>query len=49
LFFFTIVAPFALGVKIFSDPLELKRGSNESHWLPKRDIRIDLEQSRRQF
>ena len=49
LFFFVLVSPFALGVKIFSDPLRLKYRSNESHWLPKMKTEVNLEQSRKQF
>lgn len=49
LFFFIFVSPFALAVKIFSDPLKIKHQSSKSHWLPKKEIKIDLEQYRRQF
>ncbi len=49
LFFFIFVTPFALGVKIFSDPLKIKHQSSKSHWLPKKEIKYDLEQYRRQF
>ena len=38
LFFF--VTPFALGVKVFSDPLRIKHQSSKSHWFPKKDIRM---------
>lgn len=48
-FFFVLVSPFALAVKIFSDPLQIKRRSNESHWLLKAKTEIDLEQFKRQF
>ncbi len=49
LFYFIFVTPFALGVKIFSDPLKIKHKSSKSHWLPKKEIKCDLEQYRRQF
>ena len=49
LFFFIFVSPFALAVKIFSDPLKIKHKSSKSHWLPKKEIKYDLEQYRRQF
>lgn len=49
LFFFTFVSPFALALKIFSDPLKIKHQSRESHWLPKKEINADLDQFRRQF
>jgi len=49
MFFFVFVLPFALAVKWLSDPLNIKHQSNESHWLPRKEIKIDLEQFRRQF
>ena len=49
LFYFIFVTPFALGVRIFSDPLNIKHHSSKSHWLPKKEIKYDLEQYRRQF
>jgi len=49
LFFFIFVSPFALAVKIFSDPLNIKHQSSKSHWLTKKEIKADLEQYRRQF
>ncbi len=49
LFYFIFVSPFALAVKIFSDPLNIKHKSSKSHWLTKKEINADLEQSRRQF
>ena len=49
LFFFVVVSPFALAVKMFSDPLRLRNRGNESHWLTKMTTEIDLEQFRRQF
>jgi len=49
LFFFIFVSPFAIAVKIFSDPLNIKHQTTKSHWLPKKETTTDLEQSRRQF
>lgn len=49
LFFFIFVSPFALGVKIFSDPLRIKHLTGKSHWLPKKDVKPDIEQFKRQF
>jgi len=49
LFYFIFVTPFALGVRIFSDPLNIKHKSSKSHWLLKKEIKYDLEQYRRQF
>jgi hypothetical protein len=49
LFFFLFVSPFALAVKMLSDPLNIKYRRSKSHWLPKKDIHTDLEQFKRQF
>ena len=48
-FFFLAVAPFGLAVKIFRDPLRLRKGHQETYWLDKKETADDLEQSRRQF
>lgn len=48
-FFFIVVTPFALVIKIFSDPLNIKSQILLSHWKQKEEINIDLEQFRRQF
>lgn len=49
LFFFILVSPFALAVKAFSDPLNIKHHRRTSQWLPKKEIKNGLEQYRRQF
>lgn len=49
LFYFIIVAPFALAVKIFSDPLHIKPKLSKSHWHPRKEIKMDIEEFRRQF
>jgi len=49
LFYFSILAPFALAVKIFADSLNIKHCWLESYWLPKMEAKVDLEQFRRQF
>lgn len=49
MFYFIFVSPFALAVKMFSDPLRIKHQSSKSHWLPKKEIKNELEQYRRQF
>ena len=51
-FFFIIVTPFALLVKVFSDPLRIKRPSGQNHdtcWLPKKPVNSDGSEYRRQF
>ena len=49
LFFFIFVSPAAVLVRLFSDPLGIKKCGKVSHWLPKKEIGSDLEQYRRQF
>jgi len=49
LLFFTIVLPFALAVRLLSDPLKLKYRGNKSHWLNRPETEVNLEQFRRQF
>ena len=49
LFFFILISPFALAVKVFSDPLHIKYQSRTSWWIPKKEIKNELEQYRRQF
>ncbi|MFB0564171.1 MAG: hypothetical protein ACETWK_00660 [Candidatus Aminicenantaceae bacterium] len=49
LFYFLFVSPFALALKIFSDPLRIKPHRGKSFWLIKKDIREDFDQFRRQF
>ncbi len=48
LFYFTILVPFALGVRLFSDPLDVKEHSNKSWWLKRRTRDLLLEDARRQ-
>jgi hypothetical protein len=49
LFYFLILAPFGLGVKLFSDPLSLKRNQH-SHWFQKdTPTATTWDQARRQF
>jgi hypothetical protein len=47
--YFILVSPFALAVKWFSDPLRIKRPSQESHWHIRKEEEQDIEQFRRQF
>ena len=48
LFYFVIALPFALGVKLFSDPLGLRRRLAASHWHPKNLPPLDLDWARSQ-
>jgi hypothetical protein len=49
LFYALILAPFGLAVRLFSDPLRLRR-TEQPHWLPRpKDVPASLEAGRRQF
>jgi len=47
--FFILIAPFALIVKIFSDPLNLKIRKEKSHWKEKKASSSSLEDYKRQY
>jgi len=46
--FFIPIAPFALAVRLFMDPLSTKRRTKGTHWLPLLAKDVNLEQLRRQ-
>jgi hypothetical protein len=48
LFYFTIFAPFGLGVRLWGDPLEMRRNLNP-RWLARNDRDLTLENARRLF
>jgi len=48
LFFFTIMVPFALGVKFLTDPLSLRKNAS-SQWLPRKPVGAKLDEARSQF
>jgi len=48
IFYFVIVAPFALAVRVFADPLGLKPKTSKG-WRPRTAGTPALEQARRQF
>lgn len=47
--YFTIVAPFAIGLRIASDPLKLKHPEGETFWHPMKRQTVSLEDAHRQF
>jgi hypothetical protein len=49
LLYFILVAPFALGVKLFSDPLRIKKQPGSSWWQEHPRQTLTLEDARRQF
>ncbi len=48
LFYFLAVAPFAIGVKLFADPLNLAE-KDHSNWVSRMVRKKGLEEARRQF
>ncbi len=48
LFYFTILVPFGLASRIFSDPLGIKRTSTTTSWLDRPAIAEELEAAKRQ-
>jgi hypothetical protein len=49
LFYFTIFAPFALVVRLFQDPLQLKAHGQTSFWLKREARETNLTEARRSF
>lgn len=47
--FFFLIAPFAFIVKTFSDPLNLKKREEKTHWHDKKVASMDLDDYKRQF
>jgi hypothetical protein len=47
LFYFTIFVPFALGVRLFGDPLQIRR--KPVRWLERETVESSLDAARRQF
>jgi hypothetical protein len=48
LFYFTILVPFAIGVKLFTDPLDLRRTA-ASHWKEHKPVGATIDDARSQF
>ncbi len=49
--YFVFVWPFGLGVRLFADPLHVRRGSSQqqSDWSARQPSDVDLDASYRQF
>ena len=47
--YFVVVAPFAVGMKLFADPLQIKKRRSPSWWLEHPRQTLTLEEARRQF
>jgi hypothetical protein len=48
-FYFFVVLPFALAVRLFSDPLSLRRRRTASHWSAKKSMASAEDSFRKQF
>lgn len=48
IFYFTIFLPFALGTRLFSDPLAIKPSEKAPQWLKRKTKDLTLEEARRQ-
>jgi len=48
-FYFVIVTPFGIGVRLFSDPLKVKQAVSATNWLERSPVRQELETAREQF
>ncbi len=48
-FYFVIVTPFGIGVRLFSDPLKVKQALRATNWLERSPVREELERAREQF
>ncbi len=47
-FYFTILVPFGLGVRLFADPLSLRKGASSS-WKARKPVNTALDDARSQF
>jgi hypothetical protein len=48
-FYFVVVTPFGIGVRLFSDPLKVKQAIRATNWLERSSVRQELETAREQF
>ena len=48
-FYFVVVTPFGIGVRLFSDPLKVKQGGRTTCWSERSSVKHDLEAGREQF
>ena len=50
LFYFFIVTPFGVAVRIFGDPLHFRRVEGSSNWIPRNDTTpANLDETKKQF
>ena len=48
LFYFTIFVPFALVLRLFTDPLAIKQTPPQTNWQPKEETDLSVESAREQ-
>ena len=48
LFYFVVVTPFALFVRLSSDPLRIRKPEGDSFWVPKQLPKLDMKWARSQ-
>jgi hypothetical protein len=48
-FYFVVVTPFGIGVRLFSDPLKVKQAGRATNWLERSSVKHGLESGREQF
>ena len=48
IFYFTFFLPFALGTRLFSDPLDMKPSAKTPQWLERKTKDLTLEDARKQ-
>ena len=48
-FYFVVVSPFGLLMRLFSDPLRMRRSQRVSFWVKRPELGAGLEDARRQF
>lgn len=48
-FYFTVLAPFGLALRLLADPLEVRRLPAESGWTPRQTPDVDVRAARQQF
>ena len=48
-FYFTVLVPFGVGVRLFGDPLQLTPSAGGVRWRARREADTNLEAARRQF
>ncbi len=47
--YFLVISPVGLIRRTFSDPLNIKKKKEASHWVPRKDTAADLEAAKRQY